>query len=48
MDLNKNIVVNVCMLTFNHEKYIQEAIEGVLMQKCNFDFALSYWRRLQY
>ena len=40
MNFKKNIVVNVCMLTFNHEKYIQEAIEGVLMQKCNFDYAL--------
>ena len=28
------------MITYNHEKYISEAIEGVLMQKCSFPFQL--------
>lgn len=28
------------MITFNHEKYIAEAIEGVLMQETNFDIEL--------
>ena len=32
--------VSVCMITYNHEKYIKEAIEGVLMQQCNFDLEL--------
>ncbi|MCK4234494.1 glycosyltransferase [candidate division WOR-3 bacterium] len=36
----KNPLVSVCMITYNHEKYIREAIEGVLMQKTNFDFEL--------
>lgn len=32
--------VNVLMITFNHKKFIREAIEGVLMQKTTFDFEL--------
>lgn len=32
--------VSVLMMTFNHEAFIAEAIHGVLMQKCNFDFEL--------
>lgn len=32
--------VSVVMLAYNHEKYIREAIEGVLNQKTNFDFEL--------
>jgi len=34
------IELSVCMITFNQEHYIQEAIEGVIMQKCNFNFEL--------
>ncbi|MBP7498164.1 MAG: glycosyltransferase, partial [Bacteroidales bacterium] len=30
----------VCMITYNHEKYIGQAIEGVLLQKCNFSVEL--------
>ncbi len=34
------MTVSVAMITFNHEKYIREAIEGVLMQKTNFQYEL--------
>ncbi|MBU2919813.1 glycosyltransferase [Winogradskyella psychrotolerans] len=34
------MMVSVCMITYGHEKYIKEAIEGVLMQECNFDVEL--------
>jgi len=33
-------LVSVHMITYNHEKYIAQAIEGVLMQKTNFLFEL--------
>jgi len=36
---NKKLV-SVCMITYNHEKYIKDAIEGVLMQKTNFPIEL--------
>jgi glycosyltransferase involved in cell wall biosynthesis len=32
--------VSVCMITFLHEAFIKEAIEGVLGQECDFDFEL--------
>ncbi len=37
--LNKPLV-SVVMITYGHEKFIREAVEGVLMQKCNFEVEL--------
>ncbi|MDD4992430.1 MAG: glycosyltransferase [Paludibacter sp.] len=33
-------MVSVFMMVYNHEKFIEQAIEGVLMQKTNFDFVI--------
>ena len=33
-------VVSVIMITYGHEKFIEEAINGVLMQKCDFEVEL--------
>lgn len=33
-------LVSVFMVTYNHEKYLSEAIESVLMQKTNFSYQL--------
>ncbi|MFZ1785886.1 MAG: glycosyltransferase [Ferruginibacter sp.] len=35
--MNKPLL-SVCLITYNHVKYIKQAIEGVLMQKTSFDF----------
>lgn len=32
--------LSVCMITYNHEKYIAQAVESVLMQQTNFDYEL--------
>ena len=33
-------LLSVCLITYNHENYIRQAIEGVLMQKVNFNWEL--------
>lgn len=33
-------LLSVCLITYNHNKYIREAIDGVLMQKVNFTWEL--------
>lgn len=38
--LCKHPIVSVCMITYNHESYIRQAIEGVMMQKTDFEFEL--------
>jgi glycosyltransferase involved in cell wall biosynthesis len=38
--LAANPVVTVIMMTYNHEPYIAQAIEGVVMQQCDFPIEL--------
>ena len=35
-----NLKVSVCMVTYNQEKFIEQAIESVIMQKTNFNYEL--------
>lgn len=36
----KQVMVSVVMITYGHEKYIEDAINGVLIQECNFPIEL--------
>ncbi|SEO49543.1 Glycosyltransferase involved in cell wall bisynthesis [Flavobacterium sp. CF108] len=38
--MSKSIKVSVCMITYGHEKFIEEAINGVLMQEVDFQVEL--------
>ncbi|PRZ20085.1 glycosyltransferase family 2 protein [Flavobacterium granuli] len=38
--MKKATTVSVCMITYGHENYIRKAIEGVLMQECDFEVEL--------
>lgn len=40
IDNTVNPLVSVWMITYNHEKFIEQAIESVLIQKTDFDFEL--------
>jgi len=40
MDKNEKMMVSIAMLTYNHEKYISQAIESVLAQEMPFTFEI--------
>lgn len=35
-----NPVLSVCLVTYNHEKYISKALDSILMQKVNFEYEI--------
>lgn len=40
IEIVKNPLVSVWMIAYNHERFIEQAIESVLLQKTDFDFEL--------
>lgn len=39
-ELKKKLKVSICSITYNHEKFIAQAIDSFLMQKTNFDLEI--------
>ena len=35
-----NPFVSICCITYNHEQFIAQALEGFVMQQTNFDFEI--------
>ena len=35
-----DLLVSVCVITYNHEKYIKDSLISILEQKCNFSFEI--------
>lgn len=40
MTNNQSPLVSICCITYNHEPYIRDALEGFVMQKTNFPFEI--------
>ena len=40
LNQKKEILVDIIMPTYNHEKFIVQAIQSVLMQECPFNYRL--------
>ncbi len=44
--IERDILLSVCMVTYNHEKWIGQAIEGVLDAENFIFYRINNWRGL--
>ena len=38
--MKRNPIVSIVCITYNHERFIRDALEGFVMQKTNFPFEI--------
>ena len=38
--MDNNIIVSVSCITYNHAKYIRQCLDGILMQKADFQYEI--------
>ncbi|WP_111709643.1 glycosyltransferase family 2 protein [Lutibacter citreus] len=38
--MNDKLLVSICCITYNHEKFIKQCLDGFLMQQTNFEFEI--------
>ncbi|SDW84004.1 glycosyltransferase family 2 protein [Aequorivita viscosa] len=38
--MDKNPLISICCITYNHGSFIRQCLDGFLMQQCNFEYEI--------